>query len=114
MEMGLRIAGTTEFAGLDRPPTPGRVRVLRSHAKRMFPGLRTEQSSEWMGQRPSTPDYLPVVSASSRYRNVFYAFGHGHLGVVSAAPTARLARRARRRTTGPGSAAGSLPPPRTR
>jgi D-amino-acid dehydrogenase len=90
MEMGLRIAGTTEFAGLDRPPNPARSQVLREHAKRMFPDLRTEQISEWMGQRPSTPDYLPVISDSSRYRNVFYAFGHGHLGVVAAAPTGRL------------------------
>jgi D-amino-acid dehydrogenase len=56
----------------------------------MFPGLRSEPVSEWMGQRPSTPDYLPIISASSRYRNVYYAFGHGHLGVVSGAPTGRL------------------------
>lgn len=90
MEMGLRVAGTTEFAGLDRPANPGRVRVLRAHAKRMFPELRSDSASEWMGQRPSTPDYLPVIGASSRYRNVYYAFGHGHLGVVSAAPTGRL------------------------
>jgi D-amino-acid dehydrogenase len=90
METGLRVAGTTEFAGLDRPANPGRVRVLREHARRMFPELRSEPVSEWMGQRPSTPDYLPIISASSRYRDVYYAFGHGHLGVVSGAPTARI------------------------
>ncbi len=90
MEAGLRVAGTTEFAGLDRPSNPRRPKVLLEHAKRMFPDLKTEVMSEWMGQRPSTPDYLPVVSGSTRYRNVFYAFGHGHLGVVSGAPTGRL------------------------
>jgi D-amino-acid dehydrogenase len=90
MEMGLRVAGTTEFAGLDRPANPRRSRVLLEHAKRMFPDLRTEVMTEWMGQRPSTPDYLPVIGPSSRFGNVYYAFGHGHLGVVSAAPTGRL------------------------
>jgi D-amino-acid dehydrogenase len=90
MEMGLRIAGTTEFAGLDRPPNPRRAQVLLEHARRMFPGLKTESRTEWMGQRPSTPDYLPVISPSSRHRNVFYAFGHGHLGVVGGAPTGRI------------------------
>jgi D-amino-acid dehydrogenase len=90
MEMGLRVAGTTEFAGLDRPANPRRVRVLLEHARRMFPDLRTQAVSDWMGQRPSTPDYLPIVSGSSRYRNVFFAFGHGHLGVVSGAPTGRI------------------------
>ncbi len=90
METGLRVAGTTEFAGLDRPPNPRRNAVLLEHARRMFPGLNVEARSEWMGQRPSTPDYLPVISGSSRYGNVYYAFGHGHLGVVSGAPTGRL------------------------
>jgi D-amino-acid dehydrogenase len=43
-----------------------------------------------MGQRPSTPDYLPIISRSPRYRNAFYAFGHGHLGLVGGAPSARI------------------------
>jgi D-amino-acid dehydrogenase len=90
MEMGIRFAGTTEFAGLDRAPNMRRAQVLLKHARRMFPDLQTEPRTEWMGQRPSTPDYLPVISASPRHRNVFYAFGHGHLGLVSAAPSARI------------------------
>lgn len=90
MEMGLRIAGTSEFAGLDRPANMSRARVLLENARRVFPGIRTEEVSEWMGQRPSTPDYLPIVGPSTRYRNVFHAFGHGHLGLVSGAPSARI------------------------
>jgi D-amino-acid dehydrogenase len=31
-----------------------------------------------------------VIGPSSRFGNVYYAFGHGHLGVASAAPTGRL------------------------
>lgn len=90
MEMGIRVAGTTEFAGLDRPPNMQRAKVLLEHARRMFPGLETGQRTEWMGQRPSTPDYLPVIGASPRHRNVFYAFGHGHLGLVGGAPSGRI------------------------
>lgn len=90
MEMGLRVAGTTEFAGLDRPENPRRTEVLLAHARRMFPDLETGQMTRWMGQRPSTPDYLPVISGSRRHPNVFYAFGHGHLGVVSGAPSGRI------------------------
>ena len=90
MEMGIRVAGTTEFAGLDRPANMHRAQVLLKHARRMFPDLKTEAMTEWMGQRPSTPDYLPVIGVSARHRNVFYAFGHGHLGLVSGAPTGRI------------------------
>jgi len=90
MEMGLRVAGTSEFAGLDRPENWRRTEVLLTHAKRMFPDLQTSQMTRWMGQRPATPDYLPVIGPSSRHGNVYYAFGHGHLGVVSGAPTGRI------------------------
>ena len=45
-----------------------------------------------MGFRPSLPDSLPVIGASRLSVNVFYAFGHGHLGKTQAAATGRLIR----------------------
>ncbi|TIV84327.1 MAG: FAD-dependent oxidoreductase, partial [Mesorhizobium sp.] len=46
---------------------------------------------EWMGYRPSLPDSLPVIGRA-RAPNIFYAFGHGHLGLTQAAATGRLIR----------------------
>jgi D-amino-acid dehydrogenase len=43
-----------------------------------------------MGYRPSLPDTLPVIGPSPRAPNVFYAFGHGHLGLTQSAATGRL------------------------
>ncbi|MCY1242225.1 D-amino acid dehydrogenase [compost metagenome] len=43
-----------------------------------------------MGHRPAFPDTVPVMSASAKVSGVFYATGHGHLGVTYAATTARL------------------------
>src|SRR3954462_9602838 len=67
MELGLRLAGTVELAGLDAPPNWTRARLLLSHARRMFPALRDdypdERISMWMGHRPSVPDSLPVIGA---------------------------------------------------
>ena len=37
----------------------------------------------------SLPDSLPVISRSPRYENVFFAFGHGHIGLTAAAVTGR-------------------------
>ncbi|OJU36610.1 MAG: hypothetical protein BGN94_08460 [Rhizobiales bacterium 68-8] len=45
-----------------------------------------------MGFRPSLPDSLPVIGQASRAPRVFYAFGHGHLGLTQAAATGRLVR----------------------
>ena len=47
-------------------------------------------ASRWVGSRPSTPDSLPVIGRSPRAHNVFYAFGHGHLGVTFGAITGKL------------------------
>ena len=56
MEVGLRCAGTAEFAGLDALPDYQRARVIARLAKRMLPELNISSASEWMGSRPATPD----------------------------------------------------------
>lgn len=90
MEHGLRLAGTVEFAGLDAPPNYERARILITRARRLLPRLQVQGHSEWMGCRPSLPDSLPVIGRSPHYRNVYFAFGHQHLGLTLAAVTGRL------------------------
>mgnify|MGYP000930689803 CR=1 FL=1 len=94
MEGGLRLAGTVEFAGLDRAPNWQRAKALLSLGQQMFPELPKNISEKrltyWMGHRPSLPDSLPIIDRSSRCRNVVYAFGHGHVGMTGAPLTGRL------------------------
>ncbi|MBM84891.1 MAG: amino acid dehydrogenase [Rhodospirillaceae bacterium] len=94
MSMGLRLAGTVEMSGLEAAPNHARSRVLLTKARRVLPGLRSkaveEGLSEWSGHRPALPDTIPVISKSQRFENVFYGFGHGHLGLTQAATTGRL------------------------
>jgi D-amino-acid dehydrogenase len=90
MEMGVRVAGQAEFSGIYAEPNYRRAHVLEIHMKRMFPQVRTVDSTRWMGRRPAMPDSLPVIGPSMKQRNVYYAFGHGHLGLCGGAPTGRL------------------------
>jgi D-amino-acid dehydrogenase len=90
MEMGVRVAGQAEFAGIYAAPNYQRAEVLETHMKRMFPAARTTDSTRWMGRRPSMPDSLPVIGPSVRQNNVFYAFGHGHMGLCGGAPTGKI------------------------
>jgi D-amino-acid dehydrogenase len=87
---GIRVGGTVEMAGLDAPPDFRRARVLVKRAQEALPALRVEQHSEWMGHRPALPDTVPVIGPSATTPGVFYAAGHGHLGLTYAATTARL------------------------
>ena len=79
MEQGLRVVGTVEFGGLDNPLSKSRIKNLIMNAKDMLDGL-PEHEDEWLGFRPTLPDYLPVLGPSKNYKNVFYSFGHHHLG----------------------------------
>ena len=79
MEQGLRVVGTIEFGGLDNPPNKKRILNLVNNAKYLFPEL-SEHHDEWLGFRPTLPDYLPVMGPSKNHKNLFYSFGHHHLG----------------------------------
>jgi D-amino-acid dehydrogenase len=84
MEGSLRIAGTVEFADLAAPPNFKRARNLLTSAVELLPGLKATDGVEWMGNRPCLPDSLPIVDRSRDFRNVYYAFGNGHLGLTAA------------------------------
>jgi D-amino-acid dehydrogenase len=90
MEMGTRIAGHTEFAGIDAEPDYRRADALVAHMKKLFPQVREVETTRWMGKRPSLPDSKPVIGRATRYANTYYAFGHGHVGLCGSAPTGRL------------------------
>ena len=87
---GIRVGGTVEMAGLDAAPDYRRSKVTVKRAMEALPNLRCEDFTEWMGHRPALPDTVPVLSPSARTKGLFYATGHGHLGLTYAATTARL------------------------
>ena len=89
MEQGLRVAGTVEFGGLKNPLSKSRIKNLIEGAKYMLDGL-PEHQDEWLGFRPSLPDFLPVIGPSKNYKNVFYSFGHHHLGWTLGAVSGKI------------------------
>jgi D-amino-acid dehydrogenase len=90
LSCGLRIGGAAEFGGLEAVANFKRSHVLVALARRYLPELQTEGGLQWAGHRPATPDSLPVIGRSPQLPDVFYAFGHGHLGLTQAATTGRL------------------------
>ena len=87
---GIRVGGTVEMAGLDAAPDYRRSKVTVKRAQEALPNLQCQEFTEWMGHRPALPDTVPILSASARTKGLFYATGHGHLGLTYAATTARL------------------------
>ena len=90
MAGGLRLAGTVEFAGLDRPANMDRAWQLHRLSLGLFrDDLSAQDATPWMGFRPSLPDSLPIIDRVCEGK-VLLAFGHQHLGLTQAAVTAEM------------------------
>ena len=87
---GIRVGGTVEMAGLDAAPDFRRAKITVSRAQEALPGLQVSNATERMGHRPAFPDTIPLLSPSAKTQGVYFATGHGHLGVTYAATTALL------------------------
>ncbi|QQS14808.1 MAG: FAD-binding oxidoreductase [Rhodospirillales bacterium] len=90
MREGLRVAGTVELGAPDRPESWHRADLLVKHLEAIFPGIGGAETSRWMGERPSLPDFRPAIGPAPRHRNVWCGYGHQHVGLTLATATGRL------------------------
>ncbi len=82
---GARATSFTEIGRPDAPPDPRKWASLRRQVRELGAPVSGE-GVEWMGCRPTLPDFLPAIGALSP--RVLYAFGHQHIGATLAAATA--------------------------
>ena len=89
MNQGMRAVGTVELGGLKNPPSKKRIDYIIRCAKELLPQL-DKHEDEWLGFRPTLPDFLPVLGPSLKNKNIIYAFGHHHLGWTLGAITGKI------------------------
>jgi len=89
MNQGLRVVGTVELGGLKNPLSKKRINYLLKCAKELLPQLKKHED-EWLGFRPTLPDFLPIIGPSLKNKNIIYAFGHHHLGWTLGAVTGKI------------------------
>jgi D-amino-acid dehydrogenase len=85
-----RVAGTMEFAGPDAAPNWRRAAMLLPMARRMVPSLPDRIETRWYGDRPGTPDSVPVLGPRAGDDRIWYACGHGMLGLTLSARSGLL------------------------
>ena len=88
IEDGIRAAGTVEIAGFKKPINQNMIKLIEDTARKILPELG-KVKSQWIGFRPTLPDSLPIIGESKKCKNVYYAFGHQHLGLSLAAVTGK-------------------------
>ncbi len=79
---GVRAASFVEISRPELPPDQGKWQRLKKHVSELGLPIDTSRVAEWIGIRPTLPDYLPAIGKVGSTSNLYYAFGHQHLGLT--------------------------------
>ena len=89
----LRFGGTMEIAGLNEDINPLRVRGIIKSVPKYYPKFALEDFEgiqPWRGLRPCSPDGLPYLGRTAKFKNLTIATGHAMMGLSLGPITGRL------------------------
>ena len=89
----LRFGGTMEIAGLNEDINPVRVRGIIKSVSKYYPKFSPqdfEGIQPWRGLRPCSPDGLPYLGRTAKFKNLIIATGHAMMGLSLGPITGRL------------------------
>jgi D-amino-acid dehydrogenase len=89
----LRFGGTMEIRGVDHSIDMNRVRGIVESIPKYYPDMKVSMPTAntiWHGLRPCSPDGLPYIGRSKKFKNLVYATGHSMMGLSLAPATGRI------------------------
>jgi D-amino-acid dehydrogenase len=93
MGMDLRIGGTLEISNLSSRINKNRVEGILESVPKYYPEIAVTMPEEkliWHGFRPCSPDGLPYIGASQKFKNLTIASGHAMMGLSLGPATGKL------------------------
>jgi D-amino-acid dehydrogenase len=93
MDGTLRVGGTMELAGTHESITQRRVRGITRAFPSYFPEFTETDFTNikpWSGLRPVSPDGMPYIGRTQRWKNLTIATGHSMMGLSLAPATAKI------------------------
>ena len=90
MRRGIRLTTGAELAHLDAPPTPRQLDAVEPRARELLDFGERLDPVAWMGQRPCTPDMMPLIGPAPGVQGLWLAHGHAHHGFTLGPVTGRL------------------------
>lgn len=93
MDGALRVGGTMELAGIDESITHRRVHGITRAFPTYFPAFLESDFAEvkpWSGLRPVSPDGMPYIGRTRRWKNLTLATGHAMMGLSLAPATGKI------------------------
>ncbi len=93
MNGALRFGGTMELAGIDESINPRRIKGIVRAIPDYFPAFQESDFADiqpWSGLRPCSPDGLPYIGRTQRWKNLTLAAGHAMMGLSLAPATGQI------------------------
>ena len=93
MNGSLRFGGTMELAGIDETINPRRIKGIVRAIPDYFPAFQESDFADiqpWSGLRPCSPDGLPYIGRTRRWKNLTIAAGHAMMGLSLAPATGQI------------------------
>lgn len=93
MGSSLRFGGTMEITGIDHSINMNRVKGIVNTISEFYPDMNVgvpRVEKIWHGLRPCSPDGMPYIGRTKKFKNLILATGHSMLGVSLAPGTGKL------------------------
>lgn len=90
MEQGIRMTTGVELNHRDAPSNFSQLEQVLPRAREAVPLGEPTEDPIWRGCRPTFPDSRPVIDKAPRHDNLWMAFGHQHIGLMSGPVTGKL------------------------
>ena len=93
MNGSIRYGGTMEVGKINDQINMNRVKGIVESVPKYFPDFKLPvpaQKDIWFGFRPVSPDGMPYIGLSGKYKNLAIATGHAMIGLSLAPATGKL------------------------
>ncbi len=93
MNGSIRFGGTMEIGKINKQININRVKGIVESVPKYLPDFKLavpEEKDIWFGFRPCSPDGLPYIGMSGKYKNLAIATGHAMIGLALGPATGKL------------------------
>jgi D-amino-acid dehydrogenase len=93
MANSLRFGGTMEICGVNQSVSMNRVKGIVESIPNYYPEMKVSMPAKekvWHGLRPCSPDGLPYIGRSRKFKNLTIATGHSMMGLSLGPATGKL------------------------
>jgi len=93
MNGSIRYGGTMEVGKINKQINMNRVQGIVESVPKYFPNFKPEmpqQKDIWFGFRPVSPDGMPYIGLSGKYKNLAVATGHAMIGLSLGPATGKI------------------------